>query len=201
MPPKRPKTADDLPTYRKPVLPPLALADDLEGFLEGLQLRRIVEKYGVDNLRLVLSVIAEQARRELIDRRRRETQDAWKAGMRPLAYATPPKLPTLQPVDQRRRSRRYRRHREEHIDCTIREQARLRQLETGLAIILEKELVGWHRNELVVIVNGVKAGMTTAQIAQDLGCSVSTVELRLTKLRNATVTGEVEQLTGNESAK
>jgi DNA-directed RNA polymerase specialized sigma24 family protein len=197
MPRKGPKTSDDLPTYGKPILPPLALADDLEGFLEGLALRRIIHKYGVDNLQFVLSVIAEQARQELIDRRRRETQDAWKSNTKPvLAYATAPSLPALRPLDERRGSRHYRRHREEHVDSTILEQARVRQLETGLAFILESEPEGWPRNELVAIVDGVRAGLSVSEIAQDLGCSVSTVELRLAKLRNAAVSGEIEQLAG-----
>jgi hypothetical protein len=200
MPRKRPKTADDMPTYRKPILPSLPLADRLEGFVEGIQLRRIVEKYGAQGVELVLDLIAEQTRRELIDKRRRESQDAWKANVRPLGAAAP-RLPSLQTVEQRRSTRRYRRHREESIDYTIREQARVRQLEAGLAIILEDDPDGWHRRELVDIVNGVRAGMTVAQIALDLGCSVSTVELRLTKLRNAAVTGEIEQLAGNESGK
>jgi len=194
VPRKRPKTAEDMPTYRGPILRPLPLADRLEGFVDGIQLRRIVEKYGAQGVELVLAIIAEQTRRELIDRRRRENQDAWKTNVRPLGPAAAPRLPSLQTVEKRRSTRRYRRHREESIDYTIREQARVRQLETGLAAILENEPEGWHRSELVGIVNGVRAGMTTGQIAHELGCSVSTVERRLDEIRSAAVAAEIAQL-------
>lgn len=194
MPRKRPKTAEDLPTYRKPALPSLAVPEHLEPFLAGIELRRIVEKYGVGNVQLILGVLAEQARSEMIDRRRRETLDAWQVNMRPLAPATIASLPSLKTSKERRATRRYRRHRQEGLDFTIRQQARVRQLETGLAIILEKEPEGWHRSELVGIVNGVRTGMTAGQIAERLGCSTSTVERRLAEIRQAAISAEVEQL-------
>ncbi len=195
MPRKRPKTAEDLPTYRKPALPPLAVPEHLEPFLAGIELRRIVEKYGVDNIQLILGVLAEQTRREMIDRRRRETFDAWQVNMRPLAAATIASPPSLKTSEERRATSRYRRHRQEGLDFTIRKQARVRELEIGLAIKLEREQDSWHRRELIGIVNGVKAGMTVAQIARELGCSASTVEHRLAEIRNAAVVAaEAEQL-------
>jgi hypothetical protein len=47
--------------------------EHLEPFLAGIELRRIVEKYGVANVELIVGVMAEQARREMIAQRSRET--------------------------------------------------------------------------------------------------------------------------------
>jgi hypothetical protein len=193
MPRTRKKTEADRPTYR-PTRPPLSVPEDLEPFLEGVELRRIVEKYGAVNIQLVVEMIAEQARRELIDRRSRENLDAWKANMRPLAAATTAGLESLDTSDARRRAVRYRRHREEEVDVRIREQVRVRQLEDGLSIILEREPDSWERRRLVEFVDGVRAGKPVAQIALEAKVSAATVESGLREVRNARVAAEAEQL-------
>jgi hypothetical protein len=101
MPRKRQKTDADLPTYRRPSSPPLPVPEDIEPFLAGVGLRRIAEQFGVANVQLVLEAIAKQERRELIERRSRETLDAWKAGARPMA-ATSAELIALPASDVRR---------------------------------------------------------------------------------------------------
>jgi hypothetical protein len=196
MPLKRPKTAADRPTYRPSSTPPLAVPDQLQPFLAGMEIQRIVYKYGVANVQLVLGVIAELARREMVEQRSRETLDLWKSNVRPLASATTPELASLPSSDERRRTPRYRRHREATVDTTIRQQTRVREIEAGLAVILEHEPDGWERRELVDIANGVKAGKTVAEIADELGVSVSTIERRLTDLREAVCGQKSASLSG-----
>jgi DNA-binding NarL/FixJ family response regulator len=185
MPRKRLKTAADRSIYRPPSTPPLAVPDQLQPFLAGMEIQRIVTKYGVANVQLVLGVIAELARREMVEQRSRETLDLWKSNVRPLASVTMPELASLTTSEKRRSAPRYRRHREAAVDTTIRQQTRVREIEAGLAIILEKEPDGWYRRELVDIANSVKAGETVAEIADGLSISVSTIERRLAELREA----------------
>src|SRR5262249_32726663 len=123
--------------------------------------------------------------------------DDFKAGARPWMPARTMPLPLLATLAARRRQPRYRRHRQEVLDSKIRQQARVRQLEAGLAIILERESDSWHRRELVAIADGAIAGLTATQIAQTLGISTSTVERRLAEIRNAPVAAEAKkQLAG-----
>lgn len=185
MPRKRPKTEADRPTYRASSTPPLAVPDQLQPFLAGMEIQRAVQKYGVANVQLVLGVIAALARRELIDERRREILDAWKSKMRLLVSATAPQLPSLQTSDARRRQRRYRRHREAEMDSTIRQQTRARELEDGLAILLESGADAWYRRQLDEIVERAKAGETATQIGRELRVSTRTIERRLSEIRNA----------------
>jgi len=70
MPRKRPKTAADRPTYRPPSMPSIGVPEELQPFLVAMATRHVVEQYGLDNVQVVLgAMIAERARRELIDRR------------------------------------------------------------------------------------------------------------------------------------
>src|SRR5258707_10222164 len=128
MPRKRSKTEADRPNYRPPSTPQIAVPERLEPFLAGIELRRIVEVYGVANVQLVLGVMAEQARREMIEGRSRETLDLMKAKARPMASISVPGLAQLPSSDKRRRARRYRRHREAAIDTTILQQQRVREI-------------------------------------------------------------------------
>jgi len=185
MPRQKLKSEADRPTHRPPSTPPSAAPGQLEPYLAGMEIQRIVQKYGVANVQLVLGVMAELARREMIEQRCRETLDLMKAKVRPMASATIPELTPLPSSAKRRTAPRYRRHREARIDTTIRQQQRVRELEAGLAVILESEPDGWYRRELVDIVNGVSAGRTVAEIASGLGISISTVENRLVDLREA----------------
>jgi hypothetical protein len=197
MPRKRPKTAADRPTYRPPSMPTIAVPEQLQPFLAGIAIRHIIDRYGMDNVQVVLgAMIAEQARRELIDRRTSETLDGWKTNMRPMAAATtagPGPLPTS---DERRRTQRYRRYRQESVDSVIQRQARDRELEAGLAAILEREeTIPGYRQQVTEIVDRVEAGQSAARIAQELGVSPSTVERRLAEVRKgALVSVEAEQL-------
>lgn len=165
MPRKRPKTEADRPNYRTPAMPPLAVPEHLEPFLAGVELRRIVEKYGVANVELIVGVMAEQARREMIAHRSRETLDLMKANVRPAQTAlTVDKQPT-----------------------------RANQLEDGVAHILATEPDSWQRRQLVEIADGVQAGKTLAEVAQEVGVRLRTAERRVAYLKKAAA--EMEALT------
>lgn len=156
MPRKRPKTEADRPS----------VPEHLEPFLAGVELRRIVEKYGVANVQLIVGVMAEQTRREMIARRSRETLDLMKANVRPAQTAlTVDKEPT-----------------------------RANQLEDGVAHILETQPDSWQRRQLVEIADRVKAGMSAAQTAYEVGVSTRTVERRLAEIREAAAAAEMEAL-------
>ncbi len=188
MPRKRPKTAADRPVYRPapaPIVPGV-----LEPYLDGLELRRIVERYGVANLQLALSLIAEQHRREMVERRSQEIRDAWKENARPLGPVRIPALSGLRSSRDARNSPRYRGHREEHLDKLIRIQQRERELEAGLAVIMESNADSWKKKELADIVHRATSGQTSAEIAAALGTSVRTIENRLSELRQAGVSKE-----------
>jgi hypothetical protein len=159
--------------------------------------KEYVKEYGVDNVGALLdAMIAQEGRRELIERRASDTRDAWKVNMRPMTAATTAELAPLATSDERRRAPRYRRHREEEIDAQIRKQARDRELEDGLAVILERqERMPGYRNQVAEIVDRVEAGQSVAQIAQEMVIHTSTVERRLRDIREAaTVSDEVAQL-------
>jgi hypothetical protein len=185
MPRKRPKTAADLPTYRP--TPLRALPEELEPFVDGVALRQIVERCGVENVQLVLSLLAEQQRREMIERRSQDTRDAWKEKLRPIAPIRIPRLPALHSSRDARSSPGYRRHREENLDKVIREQQRARELENGLAGVLSGGIDDWKKQQYAEIVDRTKAGETAAQIAAALDVSERTVEGRLAELRKAAI--------------
>lgn len=192
MPRARRKTEADRPTYRPPSNSPTYLTP----FLAGRLLRRIVEQCGMNNVRAVLGAMG--GARELIERRCSETLDGWKSGMRPMVAATTAEPAPLATSDERRKSPGYRRHREAAIDSIISKQARDRELEDGLAVILErKERLPGYRRQVVEIVDGIEAGQSVAQIAQGLGVHPRTVERRLVDVRKAAaVSVEAEQLSG-----
>jgi DNA-binding NarL/FixJ family response regulator len=118
--------------------------------------------------------------------------------MRPLVAATTAELATLKPSDERRRAKRYRRHREAEIDSQIRKKKRDRELEAGLAVILDRaEQIPGYGSQVAAIVDRVEAGQSVAQIAQELVVHTSTVERRLRDVRKAAVaSAEAEQLSG-----
>ena len=182
MPRKRPKTAADRPTYRPTA--PLSVPQKLEPFLDGLELRRIVQQYGLQNVELALALIAERQRREMIERRLQEIRDAWKQNVRPRG---PIRIPRAVG------GRQWRRHNqtlEQHLDNVIFHEARIRELEDGLAIVLDQIGGGSFarlrkRAQLMDIVSRVKDGETAAQIAKALHVSERTVENRLAELREA----------------
>lgn len=190
MPRKRQKTDADRPTYRPPAS--IAVPKELEPFFDRMELRRIVARYGMHNVQFVLALIAEEQRREMIERRSQEIRDAWKEKMRPMA---PTRLPHVG-VPSTRESRSkpgYRSHREEGLDKLIRKQERARELEDGLAVILES------RNDLrkaqfTEIVHRATEGQTAADIAVALGISVRTVESRLAEVRQSAVAKEEKEL-------
>lgn len=165
----------------------MALPTELEGYQDGLELRRIVQRYGADDVQLLISILAEQNRRELIERRCSETLDHWKQNVRPLGPVRIPRLSTLRSSRESRSVPGYRGHSEEHFDRIIRKEARTRELEDGLAVMLERRLDEWERRELSEIVDRVAAGETAKQIAQAQDVSERTVERRLEELRAAGV--------------
>lgn len=183
MPRRKPKTAADRPPTKVPT--PMALPPELEPFVAGMELERIVQRFGVEDIQLVLNILAEQSRRELIARRSSEVRDAWKTNVRPLGPVQIPHLSALRTSRDSRRSPGYRRHREEHLDSVIRKQERAGELEDGLAVLLERGLDAWECRELSEIVTRVAAGETTKQIARALDTSERTVERRLEELRAA----------------
>lgn len=183
MPRKRPKTALDRPMYRPSA--PRAVPEPLEPFMDGMELRRIVERYGLDNLQLALALIAEQQRREMVARRCRDTQDAWKENARPIA---PVSIPSA--VAGRQWHRRTQTL-EQHLDNVIYQRARVRELEDGLALMLDELGDGSlaclrKKAQLREIVSRIRDGDTAAQIASALHISETTVENRLAELRKAT---------------
>lgn len=182
MPRKRQKTDADRPVYRPSA--PTTVPKELEPFFDRLELRRIVERYGMHNVQFVLARIAEQQRREMIERRSQEIRDAWKEKLRPLGPIRAPR-----PVAGRR-WHRHTRTREESLDNVIAHQARLRELEKGLNVMLERAIHLDSKHQFVEIVDRTKAGETAAQIAGALGISERTVETRLAELRKAAVTEE-----------
>jgi DNA-binding NarL/FixJ family response regulator len=162
MPRKRPKTeADRAPSQ------PVTVPHELETFIDGVVLRRIVERYGQADVRAVLDAMAEQARREMIGQRSRDTLDLMKQNVRPAQTAlTVIKLPT-----------------------------RASRIEDGVAVILEREPDSWQRRQLVEIADRAKGGMSAAQIAKEVGVSQRTVERRLAELlKTAEVAAEVDAL-------
>ena len=124
-----------------------------ETFLDGMELGRIVKKYGIENVRRVLDAVAAPS-----------------TAIRPIRI--PAKL---------------RSKLEEHLDEVALEQARVRNLEDGLAAILGSGMDAWRKRQMKDIVNQTLAGRTAAQIAEDLEVSDATVERRLAELREAAV--------------
>jgi hypothetical protein len=193
MPRTRKKTDADRPTYR-PTSQPVNEQEQFLAALAGANLRHIVDRYGRANVDAVLDAIAVDARRQLNDRQRLEIQDLWHAQARPLIPVSVPRVDSLASSDERRRAQRYRRHREEDVDASIREQVRVRQLEHGLAVILEREPDSWERRRLVEFVDGVRAGRPVAHIALEANVSTATVERGLREVRNARVAAEAGEL-------
>jgi hypothetical protein len=193
MPRTRKKTEADRPTYR-PSPQPVNEQEQFLAALAGANLRHIVDRYGRANVDAVLDAIAADARRQLNDRQRLEIQDLWHAQARPLIPVSVPRLDSPPSSAAQRRAERYRRHREEDVDSVIREQVRVRQLEDGLSIILEREPDSWERRRLVEFVDGVRAGKAVAQIALEAKVSATTVERGLREVRNARIAAEAEQL-------
>jgi len=183
MPRKRTKTAADRPAYRAPA--PTPLPQELEPYLDALHLRRIVQQYGVQR---VLELIAEQQRREMVERRAQETMDGWKSNMRPLAPIRVPRAVASQTWH------RCNQTREQSLDNVIAHQTRIRELELGLSVILEQAVPTEFKHQLIEIVDRVRAGETAAQIAAALDVSERTVAERLADLRRAAVTEEEEEL-------
>src|ERR1700722_14345587 len=193
MPRTRKKTDADRPMYRPPSEP----VNEQEQFLAalaGANLRHIVYRYGRANVDAVLDAIAADARRQLNDRQRLEIQDLWHVQARPLIPVSVPRVDSLASSEERRRGQRYRRHREQDVDSVIREQVRVRQLEDGLSIILEREPDSWERRRLVEFVDGVRDGKSVSQIALEAKVSAATVERGLREVRNARIAAEAEQL-------
>lgn len=188
MPRKRPKTAADRPVYRPSA--PMDVPQALEPFLDGLALRQIVERYGLHNLQLALDRIAEEHRRELVERRSQEIRDAWKTNTRPLAPIRIPHVSVMRTARESRSASGYRGHREEGLDSLIRKQARARELEDGLAVISDRGVHPEKRAQLVQIVDRANAGESASEIAAALNVSVRTVEGRLAELREAAVVHE-----------
>jgi len=188
MPRKRPKTAADRPVYRPAA--PVPVPDALEPFLDGLALRQIVERYGLQNMQLALNLIAEQHRRELVERRSQEIMDSWKTNLRPLAPIHIPHVSGVRSARESRSTAGYRGHREEGLDALIRKQARARELEDGLAVITERGVHPEKRAQLEQIIDRANAGETASEIAAALRVSVRTVEGRLAELREAAVVRE-----------
>jgi hypothetical protein len=184
------KTDADKATYHGSSTTP-AVPEQLQSFVDGIELRRIVDRYGAENVQLALGVIARQ---ELIDRRNRETLDNWKANMRPLGPASLPRPDSLPSSDALRQTPGYRRCREAGVDSIIRQQLRIGHLEAGLAVIVETQPDSWHRRQLVEIVDGIKAGKSATQIAVDMGVGRATIDRRLAEVRNARVNAEAEEL-------
>ncbi len=183
MPRRKPKTAADRPPTKVPT--PMALPPELEPFVAGMELERIVQRFGVEDIQLVLNILAEQTRRELIARRSSEVRDAWKTNVRPLGPVQIPHLSALRTSRDSRRSPGYRRHREEHLDGVIRKQARVRELEKGLAVMQEQCIDVCRKEHLRQIVERASAGATAMEIAAALGIGERSVEARLAELREA----------------
>jgi DNA-directed RNA polymerase specialized sigma24 family protein len=178
MPRKKRKTDLDRPVYRPP--------SPLAAFTAGVALGRIVDQCGMADVRAVL---------ELIERRCSQTRDAWKTNAKPMTAATA-ELVELPTATERRRAPGYRRHREDAMDSAIRRQERDRELEAGLAVIVEREeRIPGYRAQVAEIVDRVEAEQSVAQIAEEMGIHPSTVERRLRDVRNAAVaSAEAEQL-------
>jgi len=190
MPRKRPKTELDRPAYRPTAR--MIAPERLEPFLDQLHLRRIVSRYGLSDVQLALALIAEDGRREMIERRSQEVRDAWKEKLRPMA---PVRLPHAE-VPSARESRSkpgYRSHLEEHLDKLIRRQERARELQDGLAVILETNN-DIRKAQFAEIVHRATEGQTAAEIAAAIGISVRTVESRLAEVRQAAVEKEEQEL-------
>jgi hypothetical protein len=192
MPRRRPKTAADQAIYRAPALRPLDVPNDLEPFFAAVELRGRVEKLQAADSNGLQGILAEHARGKLIERRSAETLDAWKTSVRPLLAAKRNYLPELATSEANRTTAGYRRHREEGMDALIRRQIHTRELEAGLTAILERDADGWHRRELVEIVDKSNAGSTAAEIAAQLGIGTRTVERRLAEIRNAASLAHVQ---------
>lgn len=180
MPKKLLKTAADRPpVYRAPS--PVPVPEELEPYLDELQLRRIVQQYGAQR---VLEFVTEQQRRQMVERRSQAMMDAWKEHLRPLAPVQVPRAVS---------GRTWHRHnqtREQSLDNVIAHQARLRELENGLAVLLECAIPTELKHQLIEIVDRTKAGETAAQIAAALDVSERTVGDRLADLRKAAVSEE-----------
>ena len=171
---------------------PMIAPERLEPFLDQLHLRRIVSRYGLTDVQLALALIAEEQRREMVERRSQQIRDAWKEKMRPMA---PMRLPQVA-VPSARESRGkagYRNHREEGLDKLIRKQERARELQDGLAVILESKN-DLRKPQFMEVVLRAMEGQTAAEIAAALGISVRTVESRLAEVRQAAVEKEEKEL-------
>jgi DNA-binding NarL/FixJ family response regulator len=186
MPRKRlKKTEADRAVYRPPARL-LAVPKQLEAFADGVKVRGLLEKHGF-NVSVILAALAEQARLELVERRTREMQDAWKSNQRPLGPIRVPPLPKLESSRVLRTRRRYQKHREEKLDRIIRLQTRARELQDGLAVILGRSgMYDFERREYSEIVRRAIDGETAKQIAEALGMSERTIEYRLQAVRAAT---------------
>lgn len=124
----------------------------------------------------------------MIERRSQEIRDAWKEKLRPLGPIRAPR-----PASGRT-WHRHARSREQSLDNVIAQQARLRELEKGLSVLLDCAIHTDLKHQLIEIVDRVKAGETAAQIAAALDVSERTVAERLAELRKAAISQEEEAL-------
>ena len=114
------KTEADRPIYRPPNFDAaIRLAGRARrAVLAGVELRRIVEEFGMSNVQAVLgAMIAQQGRRELVERRAqlRLVTTGKSKYARPIVAATTGELAPSATSDERRKEPRYRRHREAEI--------------------------------------------------------------------------------------
>jgi hypothetical protein len=101
--------------------------------------------------------MAEQARREMIAQRSRETLDLMKAKVRPAQIAL----------------------------RVAKEPTRASQLEDGVAGILETKPNTWQRRQLIEVADAVKAGKSIAEVAKEVGLTLRTAERRVASLKRA----------------
>lgn len=68
--------------------------DALEPFLDGIEIRRLLDKYGAD-IPAIIAMVVDKSRGGIVDQRRLETLDNFRAGLRPtLTAATVAPRPT-----------------------------------------------------------------------------------------------------------
>ncbi|HKT87952.1 MAG TPA: hypothetical protein VJQ59_05925, partial [Candidatus Sulfotelmatobacter sp.] len=124
---------------------------------DGAELRRMADRYGVENLLLVLGAVAREQNPP-----------------KPLGPIRIPPLRDTRPSEI-----------EVHLDKVIRKHARDRELDAGLEAILASGMDEWRKREITQIVAHTVAGLTAEQVGEVIGISVSTVERRLNEVRQA----------------
>lgn len=124
---------------------------------DGVELRRMAERYGIENLLLVLGAVARE-----------------QSPGKPLGPIRIPPLRDTRPSEI-----------EVHLDKVIRKHARDRELDAGLEAILSSGMDEWRKREIMQIVAHTVAGLTAQQVAEVVGVSNATVERRLNEVRQA----------------